>query len=131
MPDPSTLEHEGDPAPEWPPTQDPARATVIRTAIVGVSTAMVADLAAPSTDSGSRGERLILSTLRPFLPKLRGLFLDRLSDADPAILERLMGATSTTIEQILAEAPGEPLPRWRWVWEPGADRPELGEARWR
>lgn len=105
---------------EWPPAMTPERQDYIRRAILAVSTTLVdmmlTDLAAPSTDSLSTSERLMVGTMRPFLPRLRAAFLGKLSESDPASLERLMGATATALEQILAQAPGEPLPRWAWVW---------------
>lgn len=125
------------PAPEWPPPMTPERAIYVRGALVTTASALLAlvlrDLAAPSTDSPSATparERLIYGALRPLLPRLRVMFLERLSAADPAGLERLMGATSTAIEQILAQAPGEPIDRWRWVWAAGAPMPELVPDAW-
>lgn len=59
-----------------------------------------------------------MAALRPSLPKLRNVLLAKLSEADPAGIERLMGATSTAIEGILYHAPGEPLPRMRFAWTP-------------
>lgn len=67
----------------------------------------------------------MVRALRPFLPKLRATFLAKLSTSDPAGLERLMGATATTIETILLDAPGEPMPRWAWQWLPGEPAPHL------
>lgn len=53
--------------------------------------------------------------LRPSLPKLRAVLLGRLSETDPAAIERLLGAVSTAIESVLYHAPGDPLPRYRFA----------------
>lgn len=49
--------------------------------------------------------------LRPWLPKLRDIAVGRLAAADPATIEKLLGATASAAEAILAHAPGDPLPR--------------------
>ena len=50
--------------------------------------------------------------LRPWLPKLRAIAVGRLAGADPATIEKLLGATASAAEAILAHAPGDPLPRY-------------------
>lgn len=123
--------------PEAPPapTMTPERARYVRGALVATSTALldllVSDLlGAQSTEGSSRQERLIYGALKPLLPRLRALFLGKLSEADPAGLERLIGSLATAIEQILAQAPDEPLPRWRWEWQPGEPAPRLVPDAW-
>jgi hypothetical protein len=59
------------------------------------------------------------------MPQLRAVFLERLEAADPAGLERLLGAISWAIEDIITAAPDEPLPRWRLVWPSGDQVPHL------
>lgn len=117
-----------------PPAMTPERGAFIVRSVSTVASilvdSMLADLMerAPSTDSApdmTRSERMLYRALRPFLPKLRALFLDKLSLSNPAALERVMGATSTAIESILEQAPGDPLPRWAWQWLPGEPRPVL------
>lgn len=58
-----------------------------------------------------------MMALRPWIPKLRDTLLAKLSEADPVSVERILGATSTAIESILAQAPGDPLPRYRIDWD--------------
>jgi hypothetical protein len=123
----------GDPPELAEPAMSPERAAYLMRALSQLATvlidSMVADLVAGSTDStdsgGSLSDRLMVRTLRPFLPKLRATFLDKLSGSDPAGVERLMGATSSTIERLLDQAPGEPMPRFTWQWLPGEPRPTL------
>lgn len=102
------------------PAMSPERAAALRGQLTGVATALLdavlAGLEGPST--GSLQERAVTSAIRPFLPSLRSAFLNRLSEADPVLLERLMGATSTAIESILFYAPGDPQPRWVFDWTP-------------
>jgi hypothetical protein len=115
------------------PAMSPERAAYLMRALTTLATvlidSMVADLVAGSPGStdgeASLSDRLMIRTLRPFLPKLRATFLDKLSGSDPAGIERLMGATSSTIETILGQAPGEPMPRFTWQWLPGEPRPTL------
>lgn len=57
--------------------------------------------------------------MKPWIPKLRDTLLAKLSEADPVSIERLVGATATAIESILAQAPGDPLPRFRMDWDAG------------
>src|SRR5438270_8840967 len=101
------------------PTMDPARAAWIHRTVTDLSarflTRMLADLEGGSTAASSRSpsERIALMALRPWLPKLAAMVSDRISSADPASLERMAGALSTGIEDVLAAAPGTPLPRWR------------------
>lgn len=98
---------------------EPERAAYLRQYLAAIATrgidAMVADLSAPSTDSSSAADRLMMAALRPWIPKLRGLLLARLSEADPASLERVMGAVSAAIEGLLYHAPGDPEPRYRFA----------------
>ena len=122
-------------APAWPPMMTPERAKYVQAAILAIAAAvvdsMLADLAAPSTeDSSSLADRTMLRILRPYLPRMRGIFLGKLAEAEPAALEKLMGAVAVTIEQIIAEAPGEPMERWRFVWAEGATSPELVPDVW-
>lgn len=120
----------------WPPTMTPERAEYVQRAILGICSAvidsMLGDLAStdPSTADGSLTDRTMLRLIRPYMPRIRGIFLAKLADADPAALERMIGAVATTIEQILAEAPGEPLDRWRFTWEPGEPTPRLVPDVW-
>jgi hypothetical protein len=78
---------------------------------------MLDELAAPSMDSASLGDRAVLTVLRPWMPKLREVLLSKLSEADPASLEVNAGAIALAIESVLAQAPGEPLPRHRMDWD--------------
>lgn len=67
----------------------------------------------------------------PLLPKLRDALLARLSNADPAALEAMIGASASALESILYYAPGEPRPRYmfRWATNPdGTPRVELAPA---
>lgn len=57
-----------------------------------------------------------MRAIKPWIPNLRNALLSRLSSADPATLEVLVGATATALESILYYAPGEPLPRMRFDW---------------
>lgn len=110
MPDPSTT----------PP--QPEREAEIRRQLTGIATALLDAVLVnqeASTEPGSLNERLATQAMRRFLPTIRGMFLARLSKADPATLERLMGATSTAIESILYYAPGDPLPRYLLDWRDG------------
>ena len=59
-----------------------------------------------------------MRAMKPWIPKLRDTLLAKLSEADPVTVERMIGATATAIESILAQAPGEPLPRFRMDWDP-------------
>jgi hypothetical protein len=54
---------------------------------------------------------LLSTALRPWIPKLRDVALERLEAADPAALEQLLGAAATMLESIVYHAPGDPLPR--------------------
>lgn len=128
MPDPSTT----------PPAQ-PEREAEIRRQLTGIATALLDAVLLnqeASTEPGSLNERLATQAMRKFLPTIRGMFLGRLSKADPVTLERLMGATSTAIESILYYAPGEPLPRFVLEWREGglamspapAEEPALADA---
>lgn len=122
---------------EWPPTMTPERARHVQGALMGIFStvidSMLGDLEAsdPSTGSASLADRTMLTLIRKYLPRIRGMFLTRLAETDPAALERLMGALAVTTEQILAEAPGEPLDRWRFVWEPGQAMPRMVPDVWR
>lgn len=112
------------------PAMTPERARYLVQAVTAMGSmlvdAMMADLEAGSTaGADSPAERLMFRALRPFLPKLRAMFLAKLSTSDPVGLERLMGATATTLETIMGQAPGEPMPRWTWEWLPGQPAPRL------
>jgi hypothetical protein len=117
------------------PAMTPERAAYVMGALTALARVlldgMLADLEVGQLSTGSTAgadsltDRLMVRALRPWIPKLRATFLDKLSVGDPAMVERLMGATSTTIETILADAPGEPMPRWAWEWLPGQERPSL------
>lgn len=115
--------------PAEPAVMDPMRAAYLRGAITAIATALLRaaaeDLAAgPST--GSLSDRMAWGALRPWLPKLEGALLSRLSEADPAALERLMTGVSWTIEGLLASAPGTPEPRQAIEWD-ARGRPRLVE----
>jgi hypothetical protein len=58
------------------------------------------------------------AALRPWLPKLEAVLLSKLSEADPAGLERIAGAIAWAIESVLEQAPGEPEPRHGITWTP-------------
>jgi hypothetical protein len=97
----------------------PERAAYLRTTtsslLAGLLRMMLADLASPgSTDSLSTSERMMLGALRPWLPKVERTMIERLSTADPALIERVAGATADLLESVIAYAPGDPLPRMRW-----------------
>src|SRR5438046_1937201 len=98
------------PAPPAP--MDPAREAELRRQLTAIAMTLIdrvmADIAGGAS-TGSTSERLLMAALRPSLPKLRNVLLSKLSEADPAGIERLMGATSTAIEGILFHAPGEAL----------------------
>jgi hypothetical protein len=98
------------------------RGEYLRTTLVAVAARLVGqmldELAGASTATpSSLQDRLLMSTLRPWIPKLRDTLLHKLSETDPASMEQLMGATATALESILAQAPGEPLPRYRIDWD--------------
>jgi hypothetical protein len=99
---------------------DPARADHLRSQLIQASMLILdkvlTDVQAAGGSTASASERLLLLALRPTLPRLRSVLLSRLSAADPAGLEAVMGATATAIESILYQAPGEPLPRRRFEW---------------
>lgn len=108
-----------------PPLQaiDPERAAYLTRTMVAVAAALVGqmldDLARPSTDSpSSLTDRMMMGALRPWIPKLRDTLLAKLSEADPVMVERMLGATATALESILSQAPGEPLPRFLMDWDP-------------
>lgn len=106
-----------------PSTMAPERAEYLRQTTVAVAARLVAqmldDLAGDaSTDTRSLQDRLLLGTLRPWIPKLRDTLLAKLSEADPESIERLMGAAAIAMESILAQAPGDPQPRYRIDWDP-------------
>jgi hypothetical protein len=61
---------------------------------------------------------MMMKVLRPWIPKLRDTLLSKLSETDPVSVERMMGATALAIDSILAQAPGDPLPRYRMDWDP-------------
>lgn len=123
----------------WPPTMTPERAAYVQSALLGIFGAvidsMLSDLEGPAehstADSSSLADRTMLRLIRSYLPRIRGMFLTRLAETDPATLERLMGALAVTTEQILADAPGEPLDRWRFVWPAGEPLPRMVPDTWR
>lgn len=98
----------------------PERATFLRQTIVGTASvllsAALADMAAGPSTGSSLQDRLAWQALRPWLPKLEAVLLSKLSEADPAALERVAGAVSWAIESVLEQAPGVPEPRYGIVW---------------
>lgn len=116
--------------PELPDViQTPERGLYLSRAVSALATvlvdSMLSDLDGAGASTGGRLDRAMTMALRPWMPKLRGMFLGKLSETDPAGLERLLGAVSTTIETILRDAPGEPLDRWTYEWLPGEAAPHL------
>lgn len=103
------------------PAMAPDRAAYLRAATHAIAQRLVAqmldELAAPSTDSASLQDRLMLRALTPWIPKLQAVLLSRLSEVDPVSLERTAGAVALAIESVLAQAPGDPLPRYRVDWD--------------
>lgn len=99
------------------PAVAPERAAYLSRTATALATRLLAqmleELAAGSTDSASLGDRAMLAVLRPWIPKLRDTLLSKLSEVDPVSLERNAGAIALAIESILAQAPGDPLPRYR------------------
>jgi len=117
---------------------DPARAAELRRLMTSLVTSaldrVLRDLAAGAS-TASFSERALLAALRPLLPQFRAVLLSKLSEANPAGIEQLMGATATAIESILYHAPGDPLPRQRFDWDEAGqirlvplDSPELVSA---
>jgi hypothetical protein len=104
-----------------PPAMDPARAAYLTKAITAIASSLIGqmldDLAQPSTESPSISDQLLTRAIRPWIPKLRDSLLSKLSEADPITVERMMGATATAIESLLAQAPGAPLARYRMEWD--------------
>jgi hypothetical protein len=93
----------------------PERADHIRRAVTAIAAALTAQATADlSTDTPGLG---LVGLLRPWLPRLRQMLLDRLSEADPERLEEVLSALAWTAEAILRDAPGEPLPPQRLDWE--------------
>lgn len=110
------------------PAMDPQRAAYLRATMLGTArvllSAALTDMAqAPSTGS-SLQDRMAFAALRPWLPKLEAVLLSKLSEADPAALERIAGAIAWAIESVLEQAPGEPEPRHVISWT-DAGRPQL------
>jgi len=107
--------------PAAPPAIDPERADYLRRTMLAVASRlleqMLTEIGAGSTDGGSFTDRAMVRVLTPWLPKLRALFLAKLSEAEPESIERVMGAFATAIESILAQAPGAPLPRHYVDWD--------------
>lgn len=103
------------------PTLAPERAAYLRAATNAIATRLVgqmlAELAEPSTDSASLQDRMMLRVLTPWIPKLQAVLLSKLSELDPVSLERTAGAIALAIESVLAQAPGDPLPRFRVDWD--------------
>lgn len=102
-------------------TPSPDRALYLRTATTAIAARLVGqmlgELADPSTESPSLTDQLMLKVLRPWMPKLRDVLLSKLSELDPASLERTMGAIAWSIDSLLEQAPGAPLPRYRADWD--------------
>lgn len=102
-------------------TMSAERAAYLRRAVDAIARALLAqmarELAAPSTDSASLADRAMLRMLTPWVPKLQAVLLSKLSETDPASLERIAGATADAIESVIAQAPGDPLPRYRMTWD--------------
>lgn len=109
-------------------TSEPERAAFLRRTIVGTAgvllSAALADMAAGPSTGSSLQDRLAYQALRPWLPKLEAVLLSKLSEADPAALERIAGAIAWAIESVLEQAPGEPEPRYAIVWS-DEGRPQL------
>lgn len=108
--------------PPLPELTDPARAEYLRQTLTQVVALLVQQMLSEvgSTDSPSPGDRLMLAALRPWIPKLQTVLLSKLSEVDPLMAERILGATATACESILAQAPGTPLPRYRAEWDADA-----------
>lgn len=108
-------------SPPPPVAMDEARAAYLRGAATAIATRllgqMLDELAAPSTDSASLQDRMMLRVLTPWIPRLQAALLSRLSEVDPVSLERSVGAIALAIESVLAQAPADPLPRYRVDWD--------------
>jgi hypothetical protein len=100
------------------------RADWIRAQLLGITGVtlnhVLAELAGASTEGLSLQERMLSGAMRPWLPKVRELVLSKLSASDGRQLELIAGALAQGIDDTLAAAPGDPLPRHRPVWT--ADR---------
>jgi hypothetical protein len=121
-----------DPASPASASSDPARADEIRRQLRGLALALFAWTAQPPDPAASTAsERMLARVLAPLLPRLRDALLARLSSADPAALEAIVGASASALESMLYYAPGEPLPRYAFRWTTdaeGAPRVELVPA---
>lgn len=110
------------------PLMDPERAAYLRATMLGTArvllSAALADMAAGPSTGSSLQDRMAFGALRPWLPKLEGVLLSKLSEADPAALERIAGAVAWAIESVLEQAPGEPEPRHGIAWSEDG-RPRL------
>ena len=118
-----------------PPPISPERAAYLRAVLNRTAEAVLNQLVADLTHSrdssrspASPSERLLATALRPLLPHIRQAFLARLAEADPASTERLLGAVAWAVEDLIAQAPGDPVPRHAFIWEPGAPVPHLVPA---
>lgn len=120
------------PAPELEPASpasesfDPERATELKRQLNGIALALLDSVMREPGDSTAgrpttAKEKMLARVLRSALPSLRDALLARLSEADPAGLERLIGASASALESILYYAPGEPQPRFRFDWQQGPD----------
>lgn len=103
-------------------TPSPERAQYLRGAMTAIAARLVGqmleELADPSTGSPSSvTDRLMMKAVQPWIPKLRDVLLSKLSELEPVSLERTMGAVAMSIEALLAQAPGDPLPRYRADWD--------------
>lgn len=74
---------------------------------------VVRELLDPSADSTglSFQDKALASLIRPQVPRLQRLLLSKLSELDPIALEECLGAVTRSFDELLAAAPGEPLPR--------------------
>lgn len=104
------------------PAMDPARAAFLRRTITRTAAALIsaalADMAEGPSTATSLQDRMAWAALRPWLPKLQDVLLSKLSEADPAGLERIAGAIAWAIESVLEQAPGDPEPRYGITWTP-------------
>lgn len=122
--EPQTTPEPTEATPPLAPDQDRARflaQAVNRIAAVLTDQMLREALAPSSTDSPSLADRAMLAVLSPWMPKLRAALLSKLSEVDGATLERHLGALAKSLDELLAAAPGEPLPRmvYRWAGDGG------------
>lgn len=101
---------------------DPARADEIRRQLRALTLTLFAWTARePDPERSTASERMLSRVIRPLLPRLRDALLLRLSSADPAALEAVIGASATALESILYWSPGTPLERFRFRMTTGPD----------